>query len=353
MKIEKKWVMVAIGALAIGILAYVIWDNFIASKQGNIFSGNGRIEATEINIAPRISGQVKEILVQEGDYVRKGQVLVYMDPDVLDAQLKEAQGILLKAQTTVASNNSKLIQKKSEKKSVEASLKQREAELEVAEKRMRRSSTLVLEGAASQQTADDDKAAYKSAIAARDAVQAQIEAADAAIVTAQREVVEAESAVQATIGNVERIQADIQDSKLKSPRDGRVQYRVAQPGEVVAAGNSVVNLVDLSDVYMTFFLPTAYAGRVSIGEDVRLILDAAPQFVIPAKISFISDVAQFTPKSVETKTEREKLTFRIKAQIPEALLKEHITEVKTGLPGMVYLRLNPEEPWPANLEVKL
>ena len=85
-----------------------------------------------------------------------------------------------------------------------------------------------------------------------------------------------------TRATVERIQADIKDSALKSPREGRVQYRVAQPGEVVGAGGRVLSLVDLSDVYMTFFLPTAVVGRVALGTEVRLVLDAAPQYVIPA-----------------------------------------------------------------------
>ena len=161
----------------------------------------------------------------------------------------------------------------------------------------------------------------------------------------------AKSSVEANEGSVEKIEADIKDSALKTPRDGRVQYRVAQPGEVVPAGRPVLSLVDLSDVYMTFFLPTAYAGNVSIGEEARLILDAAPQYVIPAYISFISDVAQFTPKSVETATEREKLMFRIKAQIPKEFLKEHIAQIKTGLPGVAYLRLDPEKPWPDYLQI--
>lgn len=350
---KKNLFIAALVLVIIGILALLTWQNYAATHKGNIFSGNGRIEATEINISPRIPEKVKEIYVNEGDYVKSGEVLVQMNTDSLEAQLKEAKGKLLEAQNTVVVNQSKLVQQKSEKASAVAVLKQREAELEVAEKRMKRSSTLVKEGAASQQTTDDDIAGYKSALAAVDASTAQVEAADAAIITAQKEIVRAESSVEAEKGSVERIQADIENSSLRTPRDGRVQYRVAQAGEVVAAGSPVVTLVDLSDVYMTFFLPTAYAGKVSIGEEARIILDAAPQLVIPAYISFISDVAQFTPKTVETATEREKLTFRIKAQIPKALLEKHITEVKTGLPGMAYIRLNPEQQWPDYLKASL
>ena len=96
------------------------------------------------------------------------------------------------------------------------------------------------------------------------------------------------------------LQVDIDDSQLKAPRAGRVQYRVTQPGEVLGAGGKLLNLVDLTDVYMTFFLPERQAGRVALGSEVRLVIDAAPQYVIPAKVIYVASVAQFTPKTVET-----------------------------------------------------
>ena len=166
-------------------------------------------------------------------------------------------------------------------------------------------------------------------------------------------VIAAEASVEAAQATIERIQADINDSTLKAPRAGRVQYRVSQPGEVLNAGGKVLNMVDLNDVYMTFFLPTDWAGRVKLGAEVRLVLDAAPQFVIPAKVTFVADVAQFTPKTVETAEERQKLTFRIKAHIPPEVLKNYVRDVKTGLPGMAYVQLDPQAPWPAHLEVRL
>jgi HlyD family secretion protein len=139
---------------------------------------------------------------------------------------------------------------------------------------------------------------------------------------------------------------------LKSPRDGRVQYRVAQPGEVIGAGGKVLNLLDLSDVYMTFFLPEAAAGRVALGSEVRIVLDAAPDRPIPARISFVASSAQFTPKTVETASERQKLMFRVKARVDRALLERHLTQVKTGLPGVAWLKLDPRAEWPARLALR-
>jgi HlyD family secretion protein len=185
------------------------------------------------------------------------------------------------------------------------------------------------------------------------AAQAQLAAAEAAISAAQSAVIGAQAAVEAAKATVQRIEADLDDSILKSPRDGRVQFRVAQPGEVLSAGGRVLNLVDLSDVYMTFFLPTVQVGQLTLGDDVRLVLDAAPQYIIPAKISYVADVAQFTPKTVETAEERQKLMFRVKARIAPELLRKYIRQVKTGLPGMAYVRLSPDAPWPDNLQGKL
>lgn len=122
---------------------------------------------------------------------------------------------------------------------------------------------------------------------------------------------------------------------------------------MLAAGGRVLNMVDLADVYMTFFLPTEQAGLLAIGSEVRIILDAAPDLVIPANISFVASVAQFTPKTVETSDERLKLMFRVKARIPPELLAEHLEYVKTGLPGMAYVRLDNQQPWPATLMVRL
>ena len=204
-----------------------------------------------------------------------------------------------------------------------------------------------------QQTLDDDRAAANGATAAVAAAEAQLAASDAAINAARAAVIDAEASVEAAKAAIESIKADINDSTLRAPRDGRVQFRVAQPGEVLAAGGRVLNMVDLSDVFMTFFLPTAQAGRVAIGSEVRLVLDAAPQWVIPATATFVANVAQFTPKTVETQEEREKLMFRVRAHISPDLLRRHIEQVKTGLPGRAYVRLDPNAQWPASLTDKL
>lgn len=353
-KQQKKWLITIIVVLILAGLGVAAWLLFGKDdKNKGLVSGNGRIEAVEIDVAAKTAGRVKDILVREGEFVNAGQVVALMDTEVLEAQRRQAEAQLKQAQSAVETTRSQLVQRGSEKEAILALIRQREAELGVARKRAVRSLTLASEAATSQQEADDDSARVQSAVASVSAASAQLSAAGAAIVTASAEIAGAQSAVEAARATVERIQADIKDSALKSPRAGRVQYRVAQPGEVVGAGGRVLSMVDLSDVYMTFFLPTIAVGQVALGTEIRLVLDAAPKYVIPAKISFVSDVAQFTPKTVETSSERLKLMFRVRAQIPVDLLKKHITQVKTGLPGIAYVRLDSAMQWPAHLMIAL
>ena len=276
-----------------------------------------------------------------------------MDSAVLDAQMLEAQAQLRQAAITVETSGSLLTQRQAERASAIAVVAQRQAEHDAAGKRLARTENLAAKGTSPLQTLDDDRAAFQRAKAAVSAAEAQVAASDAAIGYARAQIVAAETNVEAVRATIQRIQADLDDSILTSPRDGRVQYRVAQPGEVLAAGGRVLNLVDLGDVYMTFFLPTEAAGQVPLGAEVRLVLDAAPQYVIPARASFVADVAQFTPKTVETAEERLKLMFRVKARIDPDLLNKHITMVKTGLPGMAYVRLSSQAEWPAHLQIRV
>jgi HlyD family secretion protein len=350
----RKWSIRSVGLLGIAVVAVFLWQKYGGNDVADtLASGNGRIEAVEIDVSPKMPGRVKDILAREGDFVTAGQVVARMDAEVLEAQLRETEAQMRQAESAVATARSQLAQREAEKAAQLAVLAQREAELDIARKRYARSSVLAKEGASSQQEADDDSASVKGAEAAVGAVRAQIAAADAAIATARSQVVGAESAVEAAKASIQRIRADIEDSILRSPRDGRVQYRVAQLGEVLPAGGVVLNLVDLSDVYMTFFLPTREAGRVALGAEARLTLDALPGRVIPARVSFVADVAQFTPKTVETAEERQKLMFRVKANIDPDLLRKYLSQVKTGLPGMAYVRLDPSTPWPPELAVNV
>jgi HlyD family secretion protein len=349
----RKWLLLT-ALVVIGALAYLAWRQVQPAKlPAGFASSNGRIQATEINVSTKLAGRILDELVDEGDFVTAGQVVAHMDIESLRAQREEAEANLGMAESSVETARSTLAQRQSEKAAVEATAAQRETDLGLATRNLERAQGLIAKGAMSREEFDREQSVFYSAKSAVSSAKANVAAADAAISTANSQIIAARKDVLAGQATIKRIQADIDDSTLKAPRAGRVQYRVAQPGEVLPAGGRLLNMVDLADVYMTFFLVATHSRRVQQGAEVRVVLDAAPQYVVPAKVTFVADVAQFTPKTVETAEERQKLVFRIKAHFPPELLNKYIVRVKTGVPAVAYVQLDPQAPWPAHLDVKL
>jgi HlyD family secretion protein len=418
------WIVVAAVVLVVGLGGWVVARNQTelgaltrrivglvrtpAVPAGFAF-GNGRIEATEYDIATKRAGRIGAVAAREGDMVEPGQVLARMDIQDLEADLRQAQAQAVQAredrrralaavtqrgsdvQAAVAAiaqrqsdrrrADAAVAQRRSALAKARATVVQRESELTLARKELYRSQELFDRGLIARQKLDEDLTRVETAQAAlaqeraagevaEGAVveaeaqrqmaeaavvqqEAQREAAGAALTAAQVDVDYREAAIAAAAAHVERIRTDIVDSTLTSPIAGRVLYRLAEPGEVLAAGGKVVTVLELSDVYMTIFLPTNEAGRAVIGAEGRIVLDAAPHLVIPAAVSFVAPRAQFTPKEVETRTEREKLMFRVKVRVDPELIARHADRVKTGLPGVAYVRLDPRAEWPAHLRVKL
>lgn len=349
---NKRTIILAAITIVLAVFVYLGVDK-APPTYDDIVSGNGRIEAVEVNVASKIAGRLDQVWVDDGDFVLTGDKLAKLDTTTLNAELHQVQAQLKQAIAASDTAASQVQQRRAEKQATQALVKQRDAELELARKRYQRTQTLSQQGSVSKQELDDASAAVVSAEAAAAAARSQLAASNAAIQTALSQQTSAQSAVEATRATIERVQTQINDSILRAPRDGRVQYVIARPGEVIAAGGRVINMVDVSDVYMTFFLPTSAIGSISIGSEARIVLDALPDINIPAHISFISDVAQFTPKTVETKEEREKLMFRVRASIQKSLLEQHLDKVKTGLPGVAFVKFDRRESWPEALYSEL
>jgi len=323
---QRKYAVFIVLALAIvGAGIFGVWKYTHPGLPDGIAMANGRLEAEQVQIAAKYPGRVEKVLVEEGDLVTAGQVIARMDTRDVLAQLGEAQAQLLSAQSAEGE--------------AQSALKARDADRLLSQQELTRISKLHKKGFASSQLLDKARAGMDAAEAMYQAAQATLRRSIAGI-----------DAAQATI---KRVQAAVDDSTLVAPRSGRVQYKLIQPGEVVAAGTPIVTLLDLSDVYMTIFLPAADAGALAIGDEARLILDPVPQYVVPAKVTFVAEDAQFTPKAVETQDEREKLMFRVKLTIDSKLLNKWESRVKTGIRGVGYVRVKRDIAWPPNLEVKL
>lgn len=316
--------LVVLAGLAGG--GYAIWrDHRQEASLEGIARANGRVEATQIIISSKLPGQLLQVLVREGDDVTAGQVLARVESEEIEAQLRGA-----------LSEVSRLQQSRSQ---VVAERERLTAEVAYERNELNRVRKIYKQGFAPKDKLEAQETRYSSVTAGLKAVQAAIEAADAAIETATAET--------------ERLNSLLKHRELTAPTDARVQYRLAEPGEMLPAGGRVLTLLDLDDAYMTIFLPSASAGRLAIGGEARLVMDAAPEFVFPARVSFVAADAQFTPKSVETDSEREKLMFRVKLTIDSELAHRFRAQIKPGLRGIAYVKVKSDAVWPPRLLPKL
>jgi HlyD family secretion protein len=287
-----------------------------------IAAGNGRLEADEIDIDTKFAGRVAKLFVDEGDLVKPGEVLALMDTRDLEATLKKNEALVSQARRALDE--------------AIANLAQQDSQVKFAQQELDRTGALVPRGFATVQLLDQQTQQRNAAAAAENA--------------ATQRVAEAQHALDAATHDVELYQVNIADNTLLAPREGRIEYRIANTGEVLGAGGKVFTMLDTGYVYMDIYLPTADAGRVRLGSEARIVLDAYPAHVIPAKVVFVASQAQFTPKTVETRDERDKLMFRIRLRIDPERLLGRAEIVRSGLPGMGYVRTNTAVAWPTNLQ---
>ncbi len=299
------------------------WTHPASPLPPGLASGNGRLEADAIDIDTKFAGRIATLFVDEGDMVKAGQVVAMMDTRDLEASLKKAQSLVSQAQRA--------------RDEAQANVVLQQTQVTLAKQELDRTAALVPKGFATAELLDQRRQQWSGAIATLNADNARVAVADQALAAATHDV--------------ELYRVNIADNALVAPRDGRVEYRVANVGEVLPAGGKVFTMLDTSYVYMDIYLPTAAAGRVRLGSPARIVLDAYPGHPIPAKAVFVASQAQFTPKTVETRDERDKLMFRIRVRIDPERLRSRAEAVRSGLPGVAYVRTDPQAAWPPQLEV--
>jgi HlyD family secretion protein len=315
-----------LAVLTLGGGGYFFWNRQQAARlPEGLASANGRIEVERVDIAAKLPGRVAEVRVKEGDPVQKDMIVALLDTNELRAQLAAAKASVERAVASIGR--------------AEAEIAIREAELHLSEVEMRRAAELEQRSAGTR--AELERRTAQQRVAAAQVLGARAALADA---RASKQLAEAQ---------VDQIKALLEDTVLRTPVAGRVEYKLVQPGEVVAAGGRLVTILDLTDVFMTIFLPTSDVGRIALGSEARVVLDAAPNYVIPARVSFVAAEAQFTPKSVETANEREKLMYRVKLAIDPQLLQTYRDYVKAGMTANAYVRIAPGVAWPDRLATRL
>lgn len=322
LKKYKTLVIVLLAVAVAGFAGFQVWKGRQTALPKGIASGNGRVEAKLIDVAAKLPLRVKEVLVSEGDAVRPGDVVVRLDTSTLESELAEARAGIATAEQQQASAQTQIARMK--------------AEVQLAKIEVERARKLVEQRAGSQRELDVRTMAVQTSQAKLAEAEANLEAA--------KQKVEAARANEATV------QTRITDATLLAPAMGRVLYRLAEPGEVLAAGGKALTIVNMEDVYMEIFLPSAQAAALRVGAEARIKVDYEPNRVAPAVVSFVSPEAQFTPKEVETKSERDKLMFRVKLQLPQKLIIHYLDRVKTGVRGVGYVKIDPSATWPEWLQ---
>jgi HlyD family secretion protein len=325
MKLSKraiKWSLAAVAVVAVVFIGIRVWLTKKDALPKGIVSGNGRVEAKLVDMSAKEPLRVEKILVDEGASVKPGQVLVQLDTSTLAAQLAEANASVAAAEEKLAL--------------AQANIVKQESEIKLATVEANRSQRLAAQGAGSQRELDVRRTKVET-------TKANLSEAQAALQTAKQQV-------EVARANTATIQTRIDDATLKSPVVGRVLYRLAEPGEVLGSGGKALTLVNLEDVYMEIFLPSDQAAAIKMGAEGRIVVDFLPEKAIPGYVSFVSPEAQFTPKQVETASEREKLMFRVKIQLPKELATQYIERIKTGIRGVGYVRINPDAAWPERLQ---
>jgi HlyD family secretion protein len=318
-------------------IVVVILAGLACTAKGarNVITASGTIEAIEVNVASKVSGQLLELAVEEGMRVKPGDKLASVDHATLDIQLRQAEAGVQLAESQLA-----LLVKGARSEDIrqaEAALKQAEASLKVAEDDALRMRELARSGSVTPKSRDDAEARLTVATAQHNAA---VEALNKVRRLARPEEIRAaEARLAQAQAAADLLTKTIADCTITAPVGGIVTHKAVEAGELVTAGATVVTLVELDSVYVMIYVTEKELGRVRLGDAANVKIDAFRDKAFAGRITYISPEAEFTPKNVQTKEDRVKLVFGVKVEIEnrEGLLKP-------GLPADAVIRVGPETP---------
>lgn len=319
----KKLLFVLVVLVLAGLAVWINMRSHTDLPDG-FAGGNGRMELKRLDVATLYAGRVIEMKVDEGDVVAKDQVLAELSSDQTSSRLDAARA---------------------DKKRAQENVSKAEAEI-AAQQQIHKVAQMDLDNARQLKS---DELVSSPELRRR---QAERDAAIARVKSAQAARAEALAAVQQAQAQINATSSANNDMLIRAPKAGRVEYRIAEAGNVLGEGNKVVSLLDPSDVTLSVYLPTDTIGKLKLGDEARIILDGM-NAVWPAKVDFIDSNAQFTPKFVETQNERQKLMYKVKLKIPPEIALKYSGLLKGGLTGNGYIRFDNNKTWPQQWQVNL
>ncbi len=361
MKHKKTILIMVLGIFALGIILIMVRGLSRKTPPGNLVWGSGIVEGDEVQVSPKISGKVVRLLVKEGDEVKKGALIALLDSREIEARVKAAQAQVdrLKREIEKARVALELTRETVEKgiKEAQAAVKAAQARVQGAraqwekwKKDWERFKTLKEKRVISQRRLDQVEAAAKGARAQWKGAREELKRAQAALarVMAQkreitlrkREIAVLKSALAATKAQLEEAQALLEDTRVHSPVKGRVVEKLVEEGEVVTAGTPLVVITNLDSLYLKIYIPEPQVGRIALGQEARIYVDAFPTNPFPAQVCYVAPKSEFTPKEVQTHKERVQYTFAVKLCVKEN--RNHL--LKPGMPGDGVIKAAPG-PW--------
>jgi HlyD family secretion protein len=335
-------ILVVLTIVLAGLIGLRLWTQAraLAAPSG----GSGEIEGTDVDLSSRVGARVVEVRVREGDRVKAGDLLIRLDCADPAAQLAEAEARLAaaKAQSLAAGAQIQASQRArtaagAAEEAARAQVAALAAQRDAAARQAKRLEALpqdvpassIDQTQASAQGLEHQTSAAKAQTAAS---AAQTRAADVAIRSATAQAEAAAAQMRAAEASVERARLLAAECELRAPRDAEVATLPHEAGELVSPGTILVRLVDLTEVKATFYLPNAEIGAVRPGAQATVVADAWPHETFEGKVRTVALEAEFTPRNIQTRTDRDRLVYPV-----EVTVKNRDGKLRAGMPVQVTL----------------
>jgi HlyD family secretion protein len=277
----------------------------------NVVRLNGRLEAPSVDVAPKVTGRVVEVLVREGDRVKAGDLLMRLDIGetaiAVDASRAAVEAAEARARDLAAGNRPQDI------RAAEAQVADRRAAVDLAKRELERQQFLLSRKVGTERDVDRAKTELERAQAALQVAENQFKLAKEGFRPFQKQ--QARDEITRAQAQLRQSQTLASESELRSPGDAIVLHRLVEPGQLLAAGTPGLTLAFTTRLYVRTFIPETKLGVVRQGQPAEVTVDAFPGRTFPARISEISMDAEFTPKAVETRNERINLVYGAKADL--------------------------------------
>ena len=334
--------LILIGVLTVGLVIALIARIAVLRASGRgLPGGTGVIEGVDVDVTSRIASRIDKVEVREGDSVKQGQVVVTLDCTDLDAALAQARAPLAAAsaaaqasQATATSAGRSALAAASNITAAGSQLAVLKSQADLAKVDLDRTRKLVEAGALPKSELDAAQSKYdalENQIAAQRATETatrqQAGAATTSGAAAKAQAVVAQRNIDVAAAAVTRAEALVRECTLVAPRGGMVATRVHEPGEAVQPGTTILTITDLSEARTRFYLPNDELAAAAPGKKVQVRADPYPNQVFDGTIFYVSPKAEFTPRNVQTREDRERLVYAVEVRIPNADLK-----LREGMP---------------------